>query len=270
MLSRLAVKPSFAGTGLLERMRSTTFALLGITTAMGLGLVAVVSQQDWPFLPAAPLPALSEDGSSVDDAIEAGSASTGLPPASRAGRPRSAPPAGGRAGEPKALAPGSHLSGSRQLATAPSPPPANPVDGTPASPAEPSPVVAQAPGPSPAPASLPAAPPPAAPPPSASAPSTSGSAPSVPGTAVVTSSTHPGKGNAYGKQKPTGGSNGKSRQEPPAPAPTPVNTTAPGTTTTAASVVTAPPEAPVSTAKAPTTPEITSRGNTHRRGRGGI
>ncbi|HWN74001.1 MAG TPA: hypothetical protein VNN15_09370 [Solirubrobacterales bacterium] len=49
--------PSFAGSGLPERMRSTAFALLGLTAAAGLVLVAIFAQLSFPLLEPAPLPA---------------------------------------------------------------------------------------------------------------------------------------------------------------------------------------------------------------------
>src|SRR3954447_7265800 len=49
--------PSFAGDGLPERMRSTTFALLGLTAAGGLALVAIFAQPSFTLLTPAPLPA---------------------------------------------------------------------------------------------------------------------------------------------------------------------------------------------------------------------
>jgi hypothetical protein len=49
--------PSFAGTGLPERMRSISFALLGLTAAAGLALVAIFAQPNFPLLAPAPLPA---------------------------------------------------------------------------------------------------------------------------------------------------------------------------------------------------------------------
>src|SRR3954471_20659049 len=49
--------PSFAGDGLPERMRSTTFALLGLTAAGGLVLVAIFAQPSFTLLTPAPLPA---------------------------------------------------------------------------------------------------------------------------------------------------------------------------------------------------------------------
>jgi hypothetical protein len=48
--------PSFAGSGLPERMRSTAFALLGLTAAAGLALVAIFAQLSFPLLEPAPLP----------------------------------------------------------------------------------------------------------------------------------------------------------------------------------------------------------------------
>lgn len=49
--------PSFAGNGLPERMRSISFALLGLTAAAGLALVAIFAQPNFPLLSPAPLPA---------------------------------------------------------------------------------------------------------------------------------------------------------------------------------------------------------------------
>jgi hypothetical protein len=45
-----------AGDGLLVRMRSTVIAMLGVVTAVGLALVAVVSQVGWPSVLSGPLP----------------------------------------------------------------------------------------------------------------------------------------------------------------------------------------------------------------------
>lgn len=49
-------RPSFAGTGLPERMRSLSFALLGLTAAAGLAMVALFAQPSFPLLSPAPLP----------------------------------------------------------------------------------------------------------------------------------------------------------------------------------------------------------------------
>jgi hypothetical protein len=48
-------RPSLAGHGLIERARSTAFALLGLTTALALALVAFIAQQEWSYLPSAPI-----------------------------------------------------------------------------------------------------------------------------------------------------------------------------------------------------------------------
>ncbi|HET9185165.1 MAG TPA: hypothetical protein VFN82_03395 [Solirubrobacterales bacterium] len=56
LLSSLRL-PSFAGNGLPERMRTISFALLGLTAAAGLALVAIFAQPGFPLLSPAPLPA---------------------------------------------------------------------------------------------------------------------------------------------------------------------------------------------------------------------
>jgi len=53
---RLPNKPSVLGGGLLERARSTTLALLGATTAVGLAMVALALNQSWPLIADSPLP----------------------------------------------------------------------------------------------------------------------------------------------------------------------------------------------------------------------
>lgn len=55
LLSALRL-PSFAGDGLPERMRSISFALLGLTAAAGLSLVAIFAQPGSQLLSPAPLP----------------------------------------------------------------------------------------------------------------------------------------------------------------------------------------------------------------------
>jgi hypothetical protein len=49
-------RPSVLGGGLLERARSTTLALLGVTTAVGLAMVALALNQSWPHIADSPLP----------------------------------------------------------------------------------------------------------------------------------------------------------------------------------------------------------------------
>src|SRR4051794_38872337 len=62
--------PSFAGDGLPERMRSTTFALLGLTAAGGLALVAIFAQPSFTLLTPAPLPAEPSPSESIAGAEE--------------------------------------------------------------------------------------------------------------------------------------------------------------------------------------------------------
>jgi hypothetical protein len=67
LLSALRL-PSFAGEGLPERMRSTSFALLGLTAAAGLALVAIFVQPGFSVLSPAPLPDQPSAGESVAEA----------------------------------------------------------------------------------------------------------------------------------------------------------------------------------------------------------
>jgi hypothetical protein len=55
LLSALRLS-SFAGNGLPERMRSISFALLGLTAAAGLAMVAIFAQPGFPLLEPSPLP----------------------------------------------------------------------------------------------------------------------------------------------------------------------------------------------------------------------
>jgi hypothetical protein len=182
LLSRLAKSHSVAGDSLPERMRSTTFALLGITAAVGLGFVALIAQQGWPVLPIGPIPGVSVGHEAVGHATAL--ASTRLPAgrAARRGASFAAPSPHRGAGRPRPARldvsnPG--VSGShrvvRPAASQPAPEP------LPASPGGPAPAQPPAPAPAPSPAAPPATPPPTsqpvalAPTPSASpAASTSG------------------------------------------------------------------------------------------------
>jgi hypothetical protein len=64
LLSALRL-PSFAGEGLPERMRSISFALLGLTAAAGLALVAIFAQPSFSLLAPTPLP----DRASADQSV---------------------------------------------------------------------------------------------------------------------------------------------------------------------------------------------------------
>jgi hypothetical protein len=58
-------RPSVFGAGLPERLRSTSLALLGLTAAAGLGLVAFALQQDWPVARDLPIPGVSSGSGSA-------------------------------------------------------------------------------------------------------------------------------------------------------------------------------------------------------------
>jgi hypothetical protein len=53
---RRGARFSLLGDGLLERARSTTFALLGLTTAVGLAVVGVALRESWPLVAGSPIP----------------------------------------------------------------------------------------------------------------------------------------------------------------------------------------------------------------------
>lgn len=88
-LSHAVIGSSLAGDGLLVRIRSTSIGLMGLVTAVGLGLVAFISQQGWPGVLGGPLPGPSQL-SAVGDAITL----THAPPAARS-VPGAGPLAGG-------------------------------------------------------------------------------------------------------------------------------------------------------------------------------
>jgi hypothetical protein len=56
---RSTTRASVLGDGLLERARSTTMALLGVTAAVGLGMVALALNQSWPLIANSPIPRFS-------------------------------------------------------------------------------------------------------------------------------------------------------------------------------------------------------------------
>ncbi|HEX6984360.1 MAG TPA: hypothetical protein VF170_03235 [Planctomycetaceae bacterium] len=103
--------PSLAGTGLPERMRSTAFAFLGLTAALGLALVAVFAQLNFPLLSPVPLPreapagghvaagvALGDGPSRPVEALQGGiPAPAADPPETRRGVQRPASEGGGEA-----------------------------------------------------------------------------------------------------------------------------------------------------------------------------
>ncbi len=62
-LSRFIANP--AGDGLLARARALSFALLGLMTAVGLGLVVFISNLGWPNILGGPIPGLPIEHSAV-------------------------------------------------------------------------------------------------------------------------------------------------------------------------------------------------------------
>ncbi len=222
-------KLSFAGTGLLERMRSTTFALLGVTAAMGLGLVAVASQQDWPLLPAAPIPGLSEPGEVHEAAAVAGQGIAS--PAQRSLAPGVGEPSVDRGARTQEKA-APQVSGSQTLATAPPQPAPDPAADAPSDQGAPA-----APGPVQPPLGSPTTAPAAEPSPTAPAPEATSSPkpPSAPVAVAVSSpkSDDREEGKAQGRSKSSGEWKGRpekddgyeqpeSKAPPPPAAPAPV------------------------------------------------
>lgn len=67
LLSRSILGSSLAGDGLLVRLRSTSIGLLGLVAAVGLGLIAFISQLGWPGVFSQPIP--GSRAGSVHDAI---------------------------------------------------------------------------------------------------------------------------------------------------------------------------------------------------------
>ena len=91
--------PSFAGNGLPERMRSTAFAFLGLTAALGLALVAIFAQLSFPVLSPAPPPAGPAGQSGVSSSLALGRARNRRTASRRSSalrRPRAAAETGGR------------------------------------------------------------------------------------------------------------------------------------------------------------------------------
>jgi hypothetical protein len=84
--------PSFAGDGLPERLRSTTFALLGLTAAGGLALVAIFAQPSFTLLTPAPLPAEPSLNESIAGAekVPLDHGATTFAPAAHAASPQGA------------------------------------------------------------------------------------------------------------------------------------------------------------------------------------
>lgn len=213
-LLRLPARSTVLGGGLLERARSTTLALLGVTAAFGLCMVALALNQSWPLLADSPIPAAPAGDAAVDEATVVSRASRHRAGA-RAGtadRPRQ----GGRRAGAKVPGPGTAPAGSvaggpSRLVVAPSTPVDSGGSGRADSPAaekpEPSPApAAKSPAPTPAPAPAPssAAPSAPSPPPTPEPTEAPSSGPTAAGAQPEESgppSWSNGDGHAYGRSK---------------------------------------------------------------------
>ncbi len=136
--------PSVLGGGLLERARSTTLALLGVTTAVGLAMVALALNQSWPLVAGSPIPGVRSGQEAIGKATVAAQVTANAPdsgPTGAGGSPRSdrSRVAGGDDGD-GAQAPdvGSAPSASAELVVAPSAP-AEPQGDAPSGAPEPNP-----------------------------------------------------------------------------------------------------------------------------------
>ena len=73
-LPQLAVRHGGASDGLLERARNASFILLGLTAAIGLGLVAFIAHLGWPNIIDGPIPGLPAEHLAVKSAAIAAAA----------------------------------------------------------------------------------------------------------------------------------------------------------------------------------------------------
>jgi hypothetical protein len=178
--------PSFAGDGLPERMRSTTFAFLGLTAAAGLALVAMFAQPGFPLLSPAPLPDQPSLGESVADAEKAapvhGRASVPVRPErvrqaerAAAGGPLAQSPSGSPVRSAEAAPPAAEAP-----APAAAPETSGGSDGGGGAGVKPGGGSSPAPTAAPKPATAPVPPPVSSPEPSSPAPQPAASSPSVP------------------------------------------------------------------------------------------
>jgi hypothetical protein len=225
-----ARRPSILGRGLLERARSTTLGLLGLTAAVGLSIVALALNQGWPLIPGSSIPNIGPKHEAIGDAAVAkaataqvGGGTVAAATGQRSSNASSRPPRHAAGGT--IAAPGSGPEG--VAVSHPTPP----VEGSAPNPASPP----LTPPPDSQPATTPA-------PPSSSAAPAAGTAPphteSSPAPQPVLAS-HDGGGHSHGNRSgkdasrisghaPSGGRSSRSRSKAKAePAPGPVATAPP-------------------------------------------
>jgi hypothetical protein len=170
---RRPARPSLLGDGVLDRIRSTSLALLGLSTAVGLGLVAFALQLGWSVAPNLPIPGAPQGKQArVAGAVVAPPPRWGLGAAAQDSSPAANHP-GGSGSHPKVIPVDSRTAptsaDATQVASPASPvvePPSH-AGAPPQTPASPPPQVAPAPAtviatttPNPVPAPAPAATPP--------------------------------------------------------------------------------------------------------------
>lgn len=146
---------SLAGDSFIERARSTTFALLGSMAAVGLAIVALALQQDWPLLGNNPIPGPARESGTmrISGAVALTRPAAG-PAIAAAGVARSASSAGRAAARPNHRPNGDRA----QLVASPLPVAAPPAPAAPG-PAPPPPVTSTPAPATPAPESSTPAPP---------------------------------------------------------------------------------------------------------------
>ena len=146
----MPVQVFLLGDKMLDRLRNATLAMLGLVTAVGLVLVALVLQQGWPSVFGGPLPGLSnkppaDEIATAVPGVPAGGAAPTLQSRVDAAPLRTGSPSGDRG---DASGPGkSHdVAGSAPVASSPVPPPS---EGSPEPPPAPPPAAAAPPAPAP-------------------------------------------------------------------------------------------------------------------------
>lgn len=207
-MPRLLAGANFAGEGMRERLRTATFALFGLVTAVGLVLVGIAYNQGWPDFADSPIPGIPTQR--VADATIAADALNG--DARSANGPASPATAqGGRSDFVDGRSPDRHSSSHQQL-------PVTVPDGQVPGSAPSGPGGVDAPG---SPAQAPA--PQAAAPPASVAPETDQTAPvasSPPASQTADVASVPSKGKGHEKTEPSHGvpaekPHGKPAETPP-------------------------------------------------------
>jgi hypothetical protein len=122
---------SVFGGGLLERARSTTLALLGVTAALGLAMVALALNQSWPLVAGSAIPVPPQAGLGKATAVAAAPSGASGPVASGAAGSARDGRAVASQSDSEAPAPGSPAESS-EFVVSPSTPVADHTGGAPA------------------------------------------------------------------------------------------------------------------------------------------